>query len=69
MLSTDGVTDIQNSKGELWGRERLEELVLKSMHLGAEAIRNAVYDACLEHKGDADQFDDFTLIVIKRQGE
>jgi len=67
VLYTDGVTDIQNDKEELWGRENLEKLALELTHMSAEQIRNSIYHACLEHKGDADQFDDFTLIVIKRK--
>lgn len=69
ILYTDGVTDIQNEKEELWGRESLENLILGLTHMSAEQIRNAIYHACLEHKGDADQFDDFTLIVLKRTND
>ncbi len=66
LLYSDGVTDIQNEQGELWGRERLEELLLGHILQTAEQIRNAIYEAALQHKGDAEQFDDFTLVVLKR---
>ncbi len=68
VLATDGVTDIQNRRGEQFGTERLHSVLRKSAHLGAEAIRNAIYQECVKHRGDADQFDDFTLIVVKRDG-
>jgi len=42
-------------------------LLRDNRHLRAEEIRNAVYQTCLAHRGDADQFDDFTLIVLKRR--
>lgn len=67
VLDTDGVTDIQNRRSQPYGAERLHALLRKSIHLAAEEIRNAIYQDCLRHRGDADQFDDFTLIVIKRE--
>ncbi|MDK2970337.1 MAG: phosphoserine phosphatase RsbU/P [Candidatus Sumerlaeota bacterium] len=67
LLSTDGVSDIQNAAGEQFGSERLYALLRKNQRLDAEGIRNAIYKECMEHRGDADQFDDFTLIILKRQ--
>ncbi len=66
VLYTDGVTDIQNPQGERFGQERFLRLLIKRQHLSAEEIRNAVYQACIRHRGFAEQFDDFTLIVLKR---
>lgn len=66
VMVTDGVTDILNGKGEAFGAERFYSILRQSTHLSAEEIRNAIYQACVTHRGDADQFDDFTLIVIKR---
>lgn len=66
VLFTDGVTDIMNSAGKPFGAERFEELINDKRHLTAEEIRNAIYQACITHRGPAEQFDDFTLIVIKR---
>lgn len=67
VLDTDGVTDILNANGEPFGSDRFLRLLRDNRHLRAEEIRNAVYQACLAHRGDADQFDDFTLIVLKRR--
>lgn len=66
VLYTDGVTDIQNTAGEVFGEERFHEIILEKRYLSSEEIRNAVYQACIRHRGGTDQFDDFTLIVIKR---
>lgn len=67
LLQTDGVVDIQDSKGVVFGADRLYDLLRRTRHLHAEEIRNHIYNACLSHRGDADQFDDFTLIVLKRR--
>ncbi|MEQ8822036.1 MAG: SpoIIE family protein phosphatase [Sumerlaeia bacterium] len=67
LLSTDGVTDIQNTQGEIFGEERLFTILRENRQKRAEEIRNAIYQSCVRHRGEADQFDDFTLIVLKRQ--
>lgn len=66
VLYTDGVTDILNPEKEPFGSERFYELIQQNNHLSAEEIRNLIYQQCLAHRGPADQFDDFTLIVMKR---
>ena len=66
VLFTDGVTDIQNPRQERFGHERFVRLLQKRQHLSAEEIRNTVYQACIRHRAMAEQFDDFTLIVLKR---
>jgi serine phosphatase RsbU (regulator of sigma subunit)/pSer/pThr/pTyr-binding forkhead associated (FHA) protein len=63
---TDGVIDILNPAGESYGYDAFMELVKDKRHLSAEEIRNAIYQACLKHRAGADQFDDFTLIILKR---
>jgi sigma-B regulation protein RsbU (phosphoserine phosphatase) len=63
---TDGVTDILSPEGEMFGYDRFYDIVRDKRHQSAEEIRNAIYQACLKHRGTADQFDDFTLIVLKR---
>ncbi|MDX1971918.1 MAG: SpoIIE family protein phosphatase [Candidatus Sumerlaeia bacterium] len=67
VLQTDGVMDILNPKGESFGSERFYSIIRQNIHLSAEEIRNAIYQACVQHRAEADQFDDFTLIVLKRQ--
>lgn len=66
VLYTDGVTDILSPQGKSFGSEPFFDLIRDKQHLHAEDIRNAIYQACLKHRGEADQFDDFTLIVLKR---
>jgi len=66
LLFTDGVTDIHNIKGDQFGTETLLELLKANRHASAEAIRNTIYSDCMKYRGDADQFDDFTVIVVKR---
>lgn len=69
VLYTDGVTDIHNESMTPWGRENLDNTVRRMITYSAEEIRNAIYETCQGFKGDADQFDDFTLIVLKRSSD
>ncbi|CAN5422385.1 SpoIIE family protein phosphatase [soil metagenome] len=66
VLYTDGVTDLLNAEGKQFGYERFISLIADKRHLSAEEIRNAVYQTCVKFRGNVDQFDDFTLLVLKR---
>jgi len=65
VLTTDGVLEAQNSKGEMFGKDRFKEIIRLSAGLGAEGIRLAVIDAVTAFRGEAQQEDDITLVVLK----
>ena len=67
-LFSDGVTEAQNRADEEFGEERLAEIVRSSADAPAETIVARIFDAIDAFAGDAPQFDDITLLVIKRQG-
>jgi len=62
---SDGVTDTMNPSGEIFGQERLKKVIRSKLHCPAKEIRDSVYEACLDFRGTAEQFDDFTLVIIK----
>ncbi len=66
VLYTDGVTDILDPDGKPFGKEQFLDLIRDKHHLSAEELRNAIYQSCVRHRSTAEQFDDFTLIVLKR---
>ena len=65
VLTTDGVLETQNSKGKMFGRDGLKEVIRLNAALGAEGIRRAIIDAVNAFRGDASQEDDVTLVVLK----
>jgi sigma-B regulation protein RsbU (phosphoserine phosphatase) len=65
IIYSDGLADTMNSAGDLYGLERLIEFVRSHLTLRAEMLRDAIYQNCLEFRAGAEQFDDFTLIVLK----
>ena len=69
ILYTDGVTDAINPNEESFDMERLQAVVLAHQAQSAAAIAEAIKAAVREFVGAAPQFDDLTLIVVKRLGE
>jgi phosphoserine phosphatase RsbU/P len=65
VIYTDGVTEAVNSNNEMFGDDRLEELVRKSVALSAEEIKNRILDELLGFTRGLPQGDDITLIVLK----
>jgi len=65
VLTTDGVWEARNKKGEMFGRKRFKEIIRRHAGSGAESIRLAIIDAVAAFRGEAQQEDDITLVVLK----
>ena len=61
-MYTDGVTEIINDNGEFFGTEKLETL-LRNLH-GTANIVDDIYNALSEFSGNAEQFDDITMLSL-----
>jgi len=57
--------ETRNDAGEMFGFNRLHQVIFNNVAESAEAIQNAVIDALLSFKGNATQEDDITLVIIK----
>ena len=64
---TDGVTETVNIDDEYYDEDRLLEAVKACKHESAEAIRAYLHDAVMKFQGEADQFDDLTLLILKKK--
>lgn len=62
---TDGVTDAKDVHGEFFTMHKLTELLVKPPSSATNAV-NRVRDHLLEHIGAAAQFDDITMICVRR---
>lgn len=67
VLCSDGVLDAQNEAGDEFGEERLAAIVSAHRNDPAAAIVDHVITAIDAFAGTAPQFDDITIMVIKRQ--
>ena len=65
---TDGVTEANNSKRELFGRERLLAALNAEPDAGPEKLDSNVRRAIAAFSGDTPQFDDTTMLCLKYFG-
>jgi sigma-B regulation protein RsbU (phosphoserine phosphatase) len=65
MAYTDGVTDARSPAGEFFTKEGLQAL-LEEPAPSATALLNRVITAVQNHIADADQFDDITMMAVRR---
>lgn len=66
LFYTDGVTETVNTDGELYEEERLEAVAQRVKNESADQICQAIYDDVIAFQGEAEQFDDLTLMVLKK---
>lgn len=66
VMYTDGVTEAQNILKEDYGDDRLKTLVKENVNDNAGELSIKIKNALKEFAGSAKQFDDITLIVIKK---
>ncbi len=62
---SDGILDATSSKGEMFGRERLEKVADQNLKLNAEALVDKLFSAVSRHAAGVDPFDDQTIVVLK----
>jgi serine phosphatase RsbU (regulator of sigma subunit) len=63
---TDGVTEAVNEDFDEFGLERLIQVVRSTSDRNTESIINSITEAIADHAGNTPQFDDITLVVMKR---
>lgn len=66
LLYSDGATEAQDESGEEFGEARLVEVVRGALNLPAGGIVDAVFDALDAFAGGAPQFDDVTMMAVRR---
>jgi len=62
---SDGILDARNRRGQLFGRGRVEQLVLECAGKSADCVVNTLFKAAAEHSAGVESFDDQTVVAIK----
>jgi phosphoserine phosphatase RsbU/P len=62
---SDGIQDAENEDDEMYGQDRLAELILASRDLPASEIADAILADVTRFQGAKDRFDDETIIVLR----
>ena len=63
MLYTDGVTDALNGEGEMFGDDRLREVITARLGCSADATIGAICGALAAFTGGAEPADDVSVVV------
>ena len=66
-LYTDGLSEAMNNKGELLGRQRVQQLASEHSQDTAQQLVELMEAEVHRHAGDAEQNDDITLLAIRWQ--
>ena len=62
---TDGVTESQNIKEELYSDARFEELLKNGDYNSTETLTKLIIGSVKEFEGEAEQFDDITVMALE----
>lgn len=65
VLATDGVWEARNAGDEMFGKERMNELIRANADAPAKEIADSIREAVRAFRGDVPQLDDITMVVIK----
>ena len=65
LMFSDGVTEAMDSSQEMFEEEGLEKVLLANRHRSPVHIRDAILKAVSDHRGDAVQDDDVTVVVAR----
>jgi sigma-B regulation protein RsbU (phosphoserine phosphatase) len=64
---TDGITEPENEYGEMFGEERLIELVSKNQDRDDHRVIEVVMDAVRQWTGAPELSDDMTVLLARKQ--
>jgi sigma-B regulation protein RsbU (phosphoserine phosphatase) len=62
---SDGIVDAVNEKEEMFGTERLTEVVRNQLRNTAQGMVDAIYEELAQFQGGVERFDDETVVVLK----
>lgn len=64
LLYTDGMFDVMDMDGEIFGEDRLKELVCANQGESAQDLCDKIIAELQAYQGEKTQFDDMTLVAI-----
>jgi phosphoserine phosphatase RsbU/P len=62
---SDGILDARNKAGDMFGRQKVEEIIGKSWEFSADWVVDSIFKAVAEHAAGVETFDDQTVVAIK----
>lgn len=65
---SDGILDARSRDGKMFGRHRVEEIVLGCKDQSADCVVNKIFAAVTDHAAGEQTFDDQTVVAIRVKG-
>jgi sigma-B regulation protein RsbU (phosphoserine phosphatase) len=65
LIATDGIWEARNSKGEMFSKQRIQQIIRRNANSTASEIQDTILDSLKHFQKDAKLEDDMTLVVIK----
>jgi serine phosphatase RsbU (regulator of sigma subunit) len=63
---SDGLTEAENPSGEMFGEQRVQQIIRQEAPFGSEQLHNAVLSAIQQFTGGRAQTDDITIVIAQR---
>jgi sigma-B regulation protein RsbU (phosphoserine phosphatase) len=68
LFFSDGILDATSSKGDMFGRHRLQDIAKANANRSAEELVDAIFNAVSTHAEGVEAFDDQTIVALKVKG-
>lgn len=65
VLATDGIWEVMNPEGEMFGRERMNQIIRRHASMTSSEIQQTLLGALSRFRRDGEVKDDMTLVIIK----
>jgi sigma-B regulation protein RsbU (phosphoserine phosphatase) len=65
LFFTDGLSEAMNDKAELFGEQRLRDVIEQAETLGTDDLKDRILDTVRDFVGGAAQHDDMTMVILK----
>ena len=66
VVYTDGYPEAMDSKGKMYGKERLKEALNRMPDADPKMLSEHALKSVMNYVGEAEQFDDLTMLILKR---
>lgn len=63
---TDGITEPENDYGEMYGEDRLADLLRRNTHLGDSDLLHLIVSSARQWSGAEELHDDMTVLLVRR---
>ena len=65
---SDGILDARNQAGDMFGRERVEQIISRCTQVSADCVVDSLFKAVAKHAAGVETFDDQTVVAIRVKG-